>query len=64
MKHFINVGNKTATVVKKIGWLLAAVQLAIDEGKLTFNPFARVISEGSDELRRKPLTENDMAKGR
>ena len=62
VKHLIDVGNKTATVVKKIGWLRAAVQLAIDEGKLTFNPFARVISEGSDELRRKPLTENDMAK--
>lgn len=61
VKHFIDAGNKTATVVKKIGWLRAAVQLAIDEGKLTFNPFARVISEGNDELRRKPLTENDMA---
>src|SRR6185437_8142958 len=62
VKHFIDAGNKTATVVKKVGWLRAAVQLAIDEGKLTFNPFARVISEGTDELRRKPLTENDMAK--
>jgi integrase len=61
VKHFIDAGNKTATVVKKIGWLRAAVQLAIDEGKLTFNPFARVISEGSDELRRKPLTESDVA---
>ena len=57
---FINAGNKTATVVKKIGWLRAAVQLAIDEGKLTFNPFARVISEGRDELIRKPLTDNDV----
>ena len=59
-KHFIDAGNKSATVVKKIGWLRAAVQLAIDEGKLTFNPFARVISEGSDELIRKPLTDDDM----
>ena len=61
MKHFIDAGNKTATVVKKVGWLRAAVQLAIDEGKLTFNPFARIISEGNDEVRRKPLTEDDMA---
>ena len=61
VKHFIDAGNKTATVVKKVGWLRAAVQLAIDEGKLTFNPFARIISEGNDEVRRKPLTEDDMA---
>jgi hypothetical protein len=32
VKHFIDAGNKTATVVKKVGWLRAAVQLAIDEG--------------------------------
>ena len=61
VKHFIDAGNKTATVVKKVGWLRAAVQLAIDEGKLKFNPFARIISEGNDEVRRKPLTEDDMA---
>ena len=61
VKHFIDAGNKTATVAKKVGWLRAAVQLAIDEGKLTFNPFARIISEGNDEVRRKPLTEDDMA---
>jgi integrase len=61
VKHFIEAGNKTATVVKKVGWLRAAVQLAIDEGKLTFNPFARIISEGNDEVRRKPLTEDNMA---
>lgn len=61
VKHFIDAGNKTATVVKKVGWLRAAVQLAIDEGKLTFNPFARIVSEGNDEVRRKPLTEDDMA---
>jgi hypothetical protein len=58
VKHFTDAGNKTATVVKKVGWLRAAVQLAIDEGKLTFNPFARIISEGNDEVRRKPLTED------
>src|ERR1700685_1949095 len=61
VKHFIDAGNKTATVGKKVGWLRAAVQLAIDEGKMTFNPFARIVSDGNDEVRRKPLTEDAMA---
>jgi integrase len=60
VKHFIDAGNKSATIAKKLGWLRAAVELAIDEGKLSFNPFAKIIPEGDDELRRKPLTETDM----
>ncbi len=60
VKHFAP-RNKTATIAKKLGWLRAAVELAIDEGKLTFNPFAKVVAEGDDELRRKPLTDEDMA---
>jgi integrase len=61
VKHFADACNKTATIAKKLGWLRAAVELAIDEGKLTFNPFAKVVAEGDDELRRKPLTDDDMA---
>lgn len=60
VRHFIDAGNKSATIAKKLGWLRAAVELAIDEGKLSFNPFAKIIPEGDDELRRKPLTETDM----
>jgi integrase len=60
-QHFKAAGNKSATVVKKIGWLRAAVRLAIKEGQLQFNPFAEVVSEnGDDELRRKPLSDADM----
>ena len=61
VKHFADAGNKSATIAKKLGWLRAAVELAIDEGKLSFNPFAKVVAEGDDELRRKPLTDDDMA---
>jgi integrase len=61
VKHFADARNKTATIAKKLGWLRAAVELAIDEGKLTFNPFAKIVAEGDDELRRKPLTDDDMA---
>jgi integrase len=61
VKHFADARNKTATIAKKLGWLRAAVELAIDEGKLTFNPFAKIVAEGDDELRRKPLTDGDMA---
>jgi integrase len=63
VKRFQDDGNKRATIVKKVGWLRAAVQLAIDEdkeGKLKFNPFSNVVPEGADELERKPLDESDM----
>jgi integrase len=61
VRHFADARNKKATIAKKLGWLRAAVELAIDEGKLTFNPFAKVVAEGDDELRRKPLTSEDIA---
>jgi integrase len=60
VKHFVDANNKTATIAKKIGWLRAAVELAIDEGKLTFNPFTRIVVQAGDELRRKPLTDDDI----
>jgi integrase len=60
-QHFKDTGNKSATAVKKIGWLRAACRFAIKEGRLQFNPFAEVVSEnGDDELRRKPLSDADM----
>ena len=59
-QHFKDAGNKSATVVKKIGWLRAAVRLAIKEGQLQFNPFAEVVAEDDDKLKRKPLGNADM----
>jgi integrase len=62
VQYFKDKGNKSATVVKKIGWLRAACRFAIKEGRLQFNPFAEVVSENSkDELRRKPLGDAEMA---
>jgi len=68
-QHFKDSGNKTATIVKKVGWLRAAVQLAIDEdktGRLTFNPFSNVVAKpkDSDETERLPLDDADMKKCR
>jgi integrase len=59
-QHFKDAGNKSATVVKKVSWLRAAVELAIDEGKMTFNAFRNIVPKGGDELRRKPLSDADM----
>ena len=59
-QHFKDAGNKSATVVKKVSWLRAAVRLAIKEGQLQFNPFAEVVAEDDDKLKRKPLGEADM----
>jgi integrase len=51
---------KSATIQKKIGWLIAAVNLAIDEGKLKFNPFSSIVRDRDDKQRRLPLSETDI----
>jgi integrase len=51
---------KSATIQKKIGWLTAAVNLAIDEAKLKFNPFSSIVRERDDGQRRLPLNEADI----
>jgi len=58
--HFEGEGLKSATIEKKIGWLNAAVNLAIKEGRLKFNPFASVVPKHDDKQRRLPLTDADM----
>ncbi|MGC2332429.1 MAG: tyrosine-type recombinase/integrase [Candidatus Acidiferrales bacterium] len=58
--HFADSGNKTGTIAKKIGWLRAMCEFAIGEGRLQFNPFAKIVSNSDDELRRKPLSDADM----
>ena len=51
---------KSATIQKKIGWMTAAVNLAIDEAKLKFNPFSSIVPERDDKQRRLPLSEADI----
>src|SRR5258707_6328085 len=51
---------KSATIQKKIGWLMAAVNLAIDEARLKFNPFSSIVPERDDKQRRLPLSETDI----
>jgi hypothetical protein len=58
--HFEGQGLKSATVTKKIGWLNAAVNLAIKEGKLKFNPFSSIVPKRDDKLTRLPLDDADM----
>src|SRR5665213_1556476 len=60
VKHFLDQGLKSATVGKKVGWLNAAVHLAIKEGKLKFNPFSGVVPDMDDSERRLPLSDADM----
>ncbi len=59
--HFEAQGNKSATIQKKIGWLTSAVNLAIKEGRLKFNPFSSVVTKKKDALRRLPLDADDIA---
>jgi integrase len=58
--HFENEGLKSASIRKKIGWLVSAVNLAIREGKLKFNPFSSIVPDRNDSLRRVPLSDADM----
>jgi integrase len=59
-EHFAGQGLKSATVRKKIGWLTAAVNLAIKEGRLKFNPFSDVVAKADDKLERLPLSDGDV----
>jgi integrase len=58
--HFEQQGLKSATIQKKIGWLTAAVNLAIDENRLRFNPFSSIVPKRKDKLRRLPLDADDI----
>ncbi len=58
--HFESQGLKSATIQKKIGWLTAACNFAIKEGRLKFNPFSSVVPDRNDSMRRLPLDDADM----
>jgi integrase len=58
--HFEAQGLKSATIEKKIAWPNAAVNLAISEGRLKFNPFASIVPRVRDKTRRLPLADADM----
>ena len=58
--YFESRGLKSATIAKKVGWLTAACNLAIKEGRLKFNPFASIVPARNDGVRRLPLSDADM----
>jgi integrase len=60
VQYFVTKGNKSASIRKKIGWLNAAVNLAIDEGNLKFNPFSKIVPKRDDGQRRLPLDDTDI----
>ena len=60
VQHFEGQGLRSATIQKKITWLNAAVNLAIKESKLTFNPFSSIVPKRDDKQKRLPLSEDDI----
>lgn len=60
--HFAEQGLKRGTIQKKMAWLSAAANLAIEDKKLRFNPFSRVLpkKKKGDALRRLPLDDADI----
>ena len=53
---------KSATLRRRMVPLIAAVNLAIDEGKLKFNPFSSVVPDREDEEERAPFDDDDIKK--
>lgn len=51
---------KSATLRRRMVPLVAAVNLAIDEGKLKFNPFSSVVPDRKDEDERAPFNDDEM----
>jgi integrase len=51
---------KSATLRRRMVPLVATVNLAIDEGKLAFNPFSGVVPDRDDEGEREAFDDNDM----
>ena len=41
--YFEQQGNKSATIQKKLSWLVAMCNFAIGESRLNFNPFSSVV---------------------
>ena len=69
--HYVERGDSMATAHKKIGWLTAAINLAIRDDVLHFNPFSGVVpsrkwfAENKPEalpVKRLPFSEDDMTK--
>jgi integrase len=58
--YFEGQNIKSATIQKKVGWLTAAVNLAIQEGRLKFNPFSSIVPKRDDKQTRLPLNETDV----
>ena len=65
--HYEAQGLKSASIRKKLMWLNAAVNLAINERrdgdplKLKFNPFSSIVPDRGDSERRFPLDDDDIA---
>jgi len=60
--YYKTKGLARATIAKKISWLRAMANLAVDDGKLKLNPFTKIIpkpKEG-DASERLPLSDHDM----
>src|SRR4029079_26383 len=57
-----NEPPKSATLRRRMVPLVAAVNLAIDEGKLKFNPFSAVVPDRKDEDERAPFDDDDVNK--
>jgi integrase len=58
--HLAGRGLKSATIQKKVMWLNAAVNLAIKENRLRFNPFSSIVPKRNDKQKRLPLTDADI----
>jgi integrase len=58
--HLETLGNKSATVRKKMMWLAACVNFGIDEGRFRFNAFVHIVPKKKDATKRYPFSDDEM----
>ena len=61
---YISMGNKSATVRRKLGYLSAAINVEAENRnpRVRFNPFLKVVPKLHDKVRRTPLYNEDLEK--
>jgi integrase len=60
VNHYADQGLKSASIKKKIGWLVAAANYRIEERKLDYNPFSGLAKLKDDAEKRQPLNDSDI----
>lgn len=60
LQDYMDLGLASATIQKKIGFLKAAINVAIQDETMTTNPFSNLMKKAKTENPRLPFSDDDM----